>query len=387
MKSLKFWSVALIAVVITSCGNSTKKENKNQSEEKFTLFKTEAFETTIDEKPVSLYTLDSGNGVTVQVTNYGGRIVSVFAPDKDGNYEDVVVGFGSIQDCINNQGEKYMGPVIGRYGNRIANGKFEIEGVAYQLPQNDKTNCLHGGTEGFDMRVWDVVSSNNNSITMRYVSPDGEQGFPGNLTTVMTYSLTPNNELVITYESETDKATHVNLTNHSHFNLAGIKSGTVLNHLMTVNASHITPVDDILIPTGELASVDGTSFDFRSATAIGERINNDDAQLKIGGGYDHNWVLDKTNESSVELAVTLYEPNSGRCLEVYTDQPGIQIYTGNFFTGNVIGKYGAPFAHRCAVALETQKYPDTPNQPNFPTTILNPGETYSHTCIYKFLVK
>lgn len=371
-------AVFVFIMLFSSCKNKI---------EKIMLFEKDVFETIIDGKPVSLYTLDSGNGLVVQVTNYGGRIVSVWAPDKDGNYEDVVLGFGTIHDCIDNQGEKYMGPVIGRYGNRISNGQFEIDGVKYQLPQNDGTNSLHGGIEGFDMRVWDVVKVDEKSITMSYVSSDGEQGYPGNLAVEMTYKLTSDNELVIDYKATTDKATHVNLTNHSQFNLAGAKSGTILNHIMTVNASHITPVDDILIPTGKIAPVEGSPFDFRNATRIGERIDNDNEQLKKGGGYDHNWVLDKKNPDAVELAVTLYEPNSGRVLEVFTDQPGIQIYTGNFFNGKVAGKYGEPFAYRGAVALETQKFPNTPNQPNFPTTLLNPGETYTHTCIYKFTTK
>lgn len=346
-----------------------------------------AFATTIEGKEVSLYTLDSGNGLVAQVTNYGGRIVSLWAPDKNGKHADVVLGFESIDKYINNEGERFLGPVIGRYGNRIANGQFEIDGVKYQLPQNDKTNCLHGGLKGFDSHVWTVDKVTDNSIQLSFVSPDGDEGFPGTVNVTMIYTLTKDNELKIEYKATTDKPTHINLTNHSHFNLTGVASGeTVLNHILTVNADNITPVDSLLIPTGEFMAVENTPFDFRQPLEIGKHINDDHAQLKLAGGYDHNWVLNHDNPGAVSLVVSLKEPVSGRILEVYTDQPGIQLYTGNFFTGKVIGKYGKPLLYRGAIAMETQKYPDTPNQPNFPTTRVNPGETYTQTCIYKFLV-
>ncbi|WP_018107995.1 aldose epimerase family protein [Bacteroides propionicifaciens] len=375
---MKISLYSILLCFLFSCTTSVKEE--------LPLFKAEAFETNIAGKQVSLYTLHSGNGLTMQVTNYGGRIVSLWVPDKDGKYEDVVFGFESIDNYINHQGERYLGPVIGRYGNRIANAKFELDGVEYQLPANDNGNTLHGGPQGFDDQVWTVDKVSDNSIQMSYTSPDGEEGFPGTVKTVMTYELNMNNEFVINYKSTTDKPTHINLTNHSQFNLKGAGNGDILDHMLTINASHITPVDSVLIPTGEIASVEGTPFDFRMATLIGKRIDEDNVQLNKGKGYDHNWVVDKTEENKVELIATVYEPQSGRVMEVLTDQPGVQIYTGNFFTGEVMGKYNKPLHHRGAIALEVQKFPDTPNQPNFPTTRVNPGEVYTQTCIYKFSV-
>ncbi|GHT86315.1 aldose 1-epimerase [Bacteroidia bacterium] len=378
MKNL-IYLFAFATIFLFGCNKSAQKE--------LPLIDAANFNTTIDGEPVSLYTLDSGNGLIVQVTNYGGRIVSVFAPDKDGNYEDVVPGFDSMDKYINNQGERFLGPAVGRYANRIAKAQFELDGVAYQLPANDNGNCLHGGLKGFDSRAWKVDAVTGNSIQLSLVSPDGEEGFPGTVNVQMTYTLTADNGIKIEYAATTDKPTHVNLTNHSHFNLKGAGNGDILGHILTLNANYITPVDRVLIPTGELLAVEGTPFDFNTPTVIGERIENDDSQLKVGNGYDHNWVINHSTENAVELAATLYEPESGRVMEVYTDQPGIQIYTGNFFNGKVNGKYDKPMIYRCAIALETQKYPDTPNRPEFPTTRLNPGETYTQTCIYKFSVK
>lgn len=360
---------------------------KPQPQSSIKLIEPKVFDTIIDNQKVALYTLESGNGLTMQVTNYGGRIVSLWVPDKDGKYEDVVLGFDNIEKYINNEGERFLGPVIGRYANRIAKATFELDGVTYQLPANDNGNCLHGGLKGFDSHVWTVDSVGKNQIIMSYTSPDGDEGFPGNVNVQMTYSLTQDNELEIKYKATTDKPTHINLTNHSHFNLKGAGNGDILDQILTVNASNITPVDSLLIPTGEIASVENTPFDFRKATAIGQRINDDNDQLKKGKGYDHNWVVDKKDSSTVELIATLYDPTSGRVMEVLTDQPGVQIYTGNFFTGKVIGKYGKPLLHRGAIAMEVQKFPDTPNQPNFPATRVNPGETYQQTCVYKFSVK
>lgn len=374
----KIFPPLILCACVVAC--STPKEE-------LPLLKPEAFNTTIDGKEVSLYTLTSGNGLTMQVTNYGGRIVSLWAPDKDGKYEDVVPGFESIDKYINNQGERFLGCAVGRYANRIAKAQFTIDGQTYTFPANNNGNCLHGGLKGFDSHPWNVDKVTENSIEMSFTSPDGDEGFPGTVNVKMIYKLTSDNQLVITYEATTDKPTHINLTNHSHFNLKGDGNGTILDHILTINADNITPVDSLLIPTGEIASVEGTPFDFRTPTAIGQRIDDDNEQLKIGKGYDHNWVLNKTAPNAVELAATLYEPTSGRVVEVLTDQPGIQIYTGNFFTGKVIGKYNKPILHRGAIAMEVQKYPDTPNQPNFPTTLVNAGETYTQTCIYKFSVK
>jgi aldose 1-epimerase len=378
MKNL-LYTIAFVAIFLSGCNKSSQKT--------LPLIDAANFNTTIDGEPVSLYTLDSGNGLIVQVTNYGGRIVSLWAPDKNGKFEDLVLGFDSMDKYIHNQGERFLGPAVGRYANRIAHAQFELDNVVYQLPANDNGNCLHGGLKGFDSRVWNVETVTGNSIQLSFVSPDGEEGFPGMVTVQMTYTLTANNELKIEYAATTDKPTHINLTNHSQFNLKGAGNGDILGHILTVNSASITPVDSLLIPTGELMPVAGTPFDFNTPTLIGERIEEDNQQLKVGSGYDHNWVINHPTTTNVELAATLYEPESGRVLEVYTDQPGIQIYTGNFFNGKVNGKYDKPMIYRCAIALETQKYPDTPNRPEFPTTRVNPGETYTHTCIYKFSVK
>ena len=345
-----------------------------------------AFATTVDGNKVSLYNMDSGNGVYIQVTNLGARVVTLFTPDKNGKHEDLALGYENIERYLNNTGERFIGPVVGRYANRIANGQFELDGVVYNVPINNNGQSLHGGLKGLDMVVWNVDSATPNEIQFSYISPDGEEGYPGTVTYKMVYSLNSNNEFKITYAATTDKPTVINLSHHGFFNLKGAGNGTITDHILMINASHTTPVNEVLIPTGEIASVEGTPFDFRIPTAIGARVNDDNEQLRNGGGYDHNWVLDKTTDG-VELAASLYEPVSGRFMEVWTDQPGIQFYCGNFFDGKTNDKYGKPMKYRESVALETQKFPDSPNQPNFPTTRLNPDETYTHTCIYKFLVK
>ncbi len=379
MKNLLFF--ALMLSFMMSC---TEKKSENTQ---LPLLDAGAFKTTLDGKEINLYTLKSGKGITMQVSNFGGRVITLWVPDKDGNYEDIVYGHDSINKYINYEGERCLGPVVGRYANRIAKGQFELDGVKYQLPLNNNGQTLHGGPNGLDMKVWNVDTINENSIHLSYTSPDGEEGFPGNLTVKMIYELTPDNEFKITYNATTDKSTVVNLSHHSFFNLKGEGNGTINDHILTINADHITPVDSVLIPSGELMAVEGTPFDFRKGVAIGERVNEENEQLKNGGGYDHNWVLNRKSEKDVELAATLYEPKSGRVMEVWADQPGIQFYGGNFLDGKVIGKYGKPHNYREAVALETQKYPDSPNHPNFPSTRLNPGETYTQTCIYKFYTK
>ena len=363
---------------LAACGTKTDKP---------ALLDASAFSTEVDNKPVALYTLESGNGLYMQVTNLGGRVVSLFAPDKTGKYEDVVLGFNNIDSYLHNPGERYLGPVVGRYANRIARGQFMLDGVTYQLPLNNNGQTLHGGLTGLDMVAWNVDEVTDNEIKMSYVSPDGTDGFPGNLTVRMTYTLTPQNEFKIHYEATTDKPTVVNLSHHGLFNLKGEGNGTILDHVVTLNASHITPVDSVLIPTGEIAPVEGTPFDFRTPHAIGERIDADNQQLKNARGYDHNWVVDRKTAKEVEWVATVEEPASGRVMEVWSDQPGVQFYTGNFFDGKVTGKYGRTQNFREALALETQKFPDSPNHPNFPSTRLNPGETYTQTCIYKFYTK
>ncbi|GAP71558.1 aldose 1-epimerase [Candidatus Symbiothrix dinenymphae] len=351
------------------------------------LFNAADFDTTVDGEKVSLYTLSSGTGITMQVTNYGARVVALWVPDKNGKAADVVLGYENIDRYINNTGERFLGAVVGTYANRIAKGQFSIDGTSYQLPLNNNGQTLHGGLKGIDRVVWKVENVTANELLLSYTSPDGQDGFPGALAIKMCYALTPENEFKVTYEAVTDKPTVVNLSHHSFFNLKGEGNGTILDHVLAINASRTTPVDNLLIPTGEIDSVEGTPFDFRTPTAIGERIEDENIQLKNGSGYDHNWVIDRRTEKEVEFAASLYEPESGRFMEVFTDQPAIQFYCGNFFDGTSTGKYGKPLNFRESVALETQKYPDSPNHANFPSTRLNPGEVYTQTCIYKFSVK
>ena len=344
------------------------------------------FETEVDGKPVSLYTLKNGD-LVMQVTNFGARVVSLWVPDRDGNYEDVELGYDNIRSYTDNPGERFLGAVVGPYANRIAGGRFVLDGKEYDLPKNDKGQTLHGGMKGVDMVVWDVVSVSDTSIVFSYLHPDGQDGFPGNVDIDMIYTLTPDNSFRVDYSAVTDAPTYFNISHHSFFNLKGIGNGTVLDNVMVINASHTTPVDGHLIPTGEIADVTGTPFDFREPHAIGERIGADNEQLRNGNGYDHNWILDRESEGDIEFAASVYEPASGRFMEVFTDQPAMQFYSGNFFDGSVSGKYGKPMRHRESIALETQKYPDSPNHPDFPSTRLDPGQEYTHTCIYRFSVK
>ena len=350
------------------------------------LLPEEAFQTTVDGKPVALYTLHAGD-ITMQVTNYGARVVSLWTPDREGRYEDIVLGYENIGRYIDNTGERFLGAVVGPYANRIAKGRFTLDGTEYTLPLNNNGQTLHGGLQGVDRVVWDVVSATDDNLVLHYLHPDGQDGFPGNLDIEMTYSLTPDNEFRVDYKATTDKPTVANFSHHPFFNLKGEGNGTVLDNVLTINASHTTPVDSVLIPTGQIAPVEGTPFDFREPHAIGERIGADNQQLRNGGGYDHNWVIDRKTESGIEQAATVWEPASGRTIEVLSDQPGLQVYSGNFFDGKSIGKYGKPQRYRESLALETQKFPDSPNHDNFPSTVLRPGETYTQVCIYKFGVK
>lgn len=352
-----------------------------------TLLDAEKFTTLVDEKKVSLYTLESGNGIYLQVTNFGGRVVALWTPDRKGNYEDIVLGYETIGRYLKNDGERFLGPVVGRYANRIADGRFTLDDKSYQLPLNNNGQTLHGGLKGLDMIIWDVDMICKNEIVFSCISPDGEEGFPGTLRLKMSYMLTPENEFKISYSATTDKPTVINLSHHGLFNLKGEGNGTITDHILTINADFITPVNDKLIPTGEFMEVKDTPFDFRTPTAIGDRINQDNQQLKNGAGYDHNWVISKENSFEIRHVATLYEPNSGRLMEVWSNQPGLQFYSGNFFNGEVKGKYGKTLNFREGLALETQKFPDSPNHPNFPSARLNPEETYQQTCIYKFSVK
>lgn len=345
------------------------------------------FISSINGKNVNLYTLKSKNGMTLQVTNYGGHVVSLWVPDKNGHFDDIVLGHNTLKEYIDYEGERFIGCVVGRYANRIANGQFYIDSIRYNVPQNNNGQSLHGGLKGLDQVIWDVDSVTPNKIYLSYTSPDGEEGYPGTLKLNMDYSLTDDNEFIIQYHATTDKPTVINLSHHGFFNLKGEGRGSINDHLLTIYADSITPVNNVLIPTGQLMAVEGTPFDFRKATAIGKRVDTDNEQLKNANGYDHNWVLDRKSAYDIELAASVYEPSSGRYLEVFTDQPGLQFYGGNFFNGSGKGKYSPTIDYREALALETQKFPDSPNQPNFPSARLNPDETYRHTCIYKFSVK
>lgn len=369
--------IALGMLLLAACGTR---------ESGMKLLPAEAFETTVDGKPVALYTLRAGD-IAMQVTNYGARVVSLWTPDREGRYEDIVLGCESIDRYLDTLGERFLGAVVGPYANRIAKGRFTLDGTEYTLPLNNNGQTLHGGLTGVDRVVWYVVSATDDKLVLHYLHPDGQDGFPGNLDIEMIYSLTPDNEFRVDYKATTDKPTVANFSHHPFFNLKGEGNGTVLDNVLTINASHTTPVDSVLIPTGEIAPVEGTPFDFREPHTIGERIGADNAQLRNGGGYDHNWVIDRKTESDVELAATVWEPASGRTVEVWSDQPGLQVYSGNFFDGKSMGKYGKPQRYRESLALETQKFPDSPNQDNFPSTVLRPGQTYTQTCIYKFGVK
>lgn len=329
-------------------------------------------------------TLVNSHGLKSVITNFGARVVSLFVPDKNGTMEDIVLGFDSLKEYTVH--DTYYGAIVGRYANRIANGKFSIGGKEYQLKKNNGINALHGGPNGLHNLFWKIVSSNDSSVALSYVSRDGEEGYPGNLNVKVIYTLSENNELAIDYEAFTDQETILNLTNHSFFNLNGEGRGDILDHVLTINADKFCPVDQMLIPTGELKDVKGTPFDFHSLRRIGERINNEDEQLKFGLGYDHNWVLNK-NKTELTFAAKIIEPVNGRALEVWTTEPGLQFYSGNFLNAKEIGKANKPYPFRSAVCLEAQHFPDSPNHNNFPSTILKPGDVYKQKTIYKFLVE
>ncbi len=340
-----------------------------------------------DGQKASLYTLTNAGGAVARITNYGGIITELWMPDKTGALAYVVLGFDTLQGYMPNA--PYFGAIIGRYGNRIGKAAFELDGRTYTLAGNDKGNHLHGGVKGFDKVLWQaepIETKDGVGLRLRYVSKDMEEGYPGNLEVTVVYTLTNANELRIDYTATTDKPTVCNLTNHSYFNLAGQGSGDILGHILTLNADHYTPVNAGLIPIGQIAPVNGTPMDFTAPTAIGARINSDHEQIKFGGGYDHNWVLNK-KAGQLSLAATVYEPTSGRVMEVWTTEPAIQFYAGNFLDGTLTGKTGKVYKHRYGFCLETQHYPDSPNQPSFPSTTLRPGQTYRTTTVHKFSTK
>ncbi|KAA9040915.1 galactose mutarotase [Ginsengibacter hankyongi] len=373
MKSISGTLVfVIICTLFTNCNNSSEKNKMAAAKD--AISKKDWGE--VDGKKIYLYTLENNNGTTMTITNYGGTVTSFVTQDKNGNKSSIIIGFDSLQPYL--QHPPYFGALIGRYGNRIGNAKFTLDGTTYKLAANDGKNHLHGGLKGFDKVVWDATIPNDSvpSLTLKYLSKDGEEGYPGNLNVTVQYTLNNDDGLEIEYNAETDKATPVNLTNHSYFNLTGDVSNTILNHTLMIDADHYTPVDTTLIPTGEIKPVKGTPFDFTTAKKIGQDID------AVKGGYDHNWVLNK-KDTSLQKVAELSDSISGRTLEVYTTQPGLQFYTGNFLDGKFVNRGGKPLQVHTALCLETQHFPDSPNKPNFPTTILKPGEKYHAVTIYK----
>ena len=378
MKKILKLSVAALLLTLAACGG------KQQEVKTASGLNPADFQTEVDGKQTALYTLTNANGMEVCITNFGGRIVSVMVPDKDGVMRDVVLGFDSIADYVKYPSD--FGATIGRYANRIGQGKFSLDGVDYQLPTNNYGHCLHGGPKGFQYRVFDAVQPDQHTLKLSYLSKDGEEGFPGNLNCTVTFTLTDDNAIDIQYDAETDKPTIVNLTNHSYFNLDGDPSRDNSEYLLMVDADNYTPVDSTFMTTGEIVTVEGTPMDFRQPTAVGARIDDDFQQLKNGLGYDHNWVLNTKGDDSRACA-TLVSPKTGIKLEVFTNEPGIQVYAGNFLDGTLRGKKGITYGRRASVCLETQKYPDTPNKPEWPTAVLRPGEKYDSHCIFRFSVE
>ncbi len=379
----KYFAVCAAALLIMGCGGKKKAEVTGLK----SGIDPEAFHVEKDGKWINLYTLTNKAGMEVSITNYGGRIVSVMVPDKKGEFKDVVLGFDNIQDYFPENNQTDFGATIGRYANRINQGKITVEGVEYQLPQNNYGHCLHGGPNGWQYKVAEVVSGSGNTLKLKFDSPDGEANFPGHVTAYVTFTLTEDNAIDIRYEATTDKTTVINMTNHSYFNL----SGDPANHSIEadelyINATNFTPVDSTFMTTGEIAPVEGTPMDFRKAKLVGKDINADYDQLHNGKGYDHNWVLDTKGDDTV-LAAELYCPETGIALKQYTDEPGVQIYAGNFLDGTVTGKKGVVYNFRHAICLETQKYPDTPNKPDWPSATLKPGEKYTSHCVFAFSVR
>ena len=347
----------------------------------------ENFVDTFNDAPTALYTLTNANGMEVCITNFGGRIVSILVPDNQGQMKDVVLGFDKVSDYFPHNNQTDFGASIGRYANRINQGKITLDGKEYQLPQNNFGHCLHGGPTGWQYQVYECVEADAQHVKLLRVSPDGDNNFPGEVKAYVTYTLTDDNKIDIAYEATTDAPTVINMTNHSYFNLAGDPANhSVTEDILYVNSSYYTPVDDTYMTTGEIATVLDTPFDFRSAHAVGRDIAADNEQIRNGNGYDHNWVLD-TKGDITKVAVELWCPTTGIDLKVYTDEPGIQIYSGNFLDGTVTGKKGIQYLQRRGICLETQKYPDTPNKPEWPSAVLRPGETYHSHCIFAFSVK
>lgn len=377
--------IHLLAIILTlslaACNNQkTSETNYPGRQEAMERIKTENFDSVINGNKTALYTLENNNGVILRLTNFGASMVQVIAPDKNGNFEDVILGYDNIEGYVND--EMSLGCIVGRFANRIARGKFILDGKEYNLTINNGINTLHGGPGGIHSKVWEAEELDN-GVRFTVVSPHMEEGYPGELIVSVTYTLNDDNEIVLDYLATTSEPTHINLTNHTYWNLNGEAETDILGHELIVNADYITPVDTTLIPTGEFMDVSETPFDFREFTEIGERINEDHPQILAGGGYDHNFVLDRETENEIEKAAALYSDDSGRMLEVLTTEPGIQVYSGNFMDGTVTGKNDKLYLYRHAIALETQHFPDSPNQPDFPDTLLEPGEEYRQVTVFR----
>ena len=362
--------------------------SKSFSEENLARLSSYSFGTLSDGREVNAFVLKNARGMSVQILDLGGVIASIKVPDSSGNFADVTTGFDYPQPYLDGAG--YMGAIVGRYANRISGGKFSIDGIDYSLAKNNGDNAIHGGLVGFDKKIWDVellVGLHDSKLKLSTFSPDGEEGYPGRVEVSVIYTLNDQNQLTIDYSATSDKATIINLTNHAYFNLDGHQAGSILEHEVMLNANHFTPIDESSIPTGVILDVAGTPLDFRQRKAIGLDIESEDRQMTFGSGYDHNFVINHSEPGSVSLAAEVYSPNSGRVMKVYTDQPGVQFYTGNFLNGTLVGKEGAVYGRRSAFCLETQHFPDSPNKPMFPSTILQPGDQFASRTIFEFLTE
>ena len=366
--------IALTALLVVLPGQAMSQQSLSVSRA--------PFGTLPDGRAVELFTLTNAHGVEIRAMTYGAIITAIYTPDRNGRRDDIVLGFDSVAGYLS--GSPYFGAVVGRYANRIAGGHFTLDGVTYTLARNNGPNSLHGGLRGFDKVLWSAEPVRSDSavgVRLRYTSPDGEEGYPGTLQVQVTYTLTAHDELIVDYDATTDKATPLNLSQHTYWNLHGHGQGDILDHVLSLDASRYTPVDSTLIPTGEIAPVAGTPFDFRTPAAVGARIDAANEQLRFGHGYDHNWVLDQPRPGTLSHAARLVDPVSGRAIDVSTTEPGIQFYAGNFLDGTIKGRGGQVYGHRGALCLETQHFPDSPNHPNFPSTILRPGQRYQSRTI------
>ncbi len=373
-------TAAIALLAMASCGTKSTTPQLTKSG-----LDPQKFVADVNGKQTGLYTLSNANGMEVAITNFGGRIVSIMVPDRNGNFCDVVLGLDSIQAYFPENNATDFGAAIGRYANRINQGRIVLNGDSIQLPKNNFGHCLHGGPTGWQYQVYDVKEATDSTLTLVMNSPDGDNNFPGNVTAEVKYTLTADNDLAIDYSATTDKTTVINMTNHSYFNLNGDPNTSITDNILYVNAANYTPVDRTYMTTGEIAPVEGTPFDFTTPKPVGQDIKADNEQIKFGNGYDHNWVLDNNGDDTV-IAASLGSPATGIVLTVYTNEPGIQVYSGNFLDGTVTGKKGIKYNQRAGICLETQHYPDSPNKPEWPSVVLNPGETYNSRCVFSFNV-